>query len=199
MVKETELDGLPEPPPDGSTQPWSPSAWMPYVQHPPYGPSWLPVPDQMSMAAANAMPSGYNAQMFSAPFFFPSGNVADYGFSPGAVPTGPLHSFQQPHHGQVIPQPGARLPSPNRYTPSTSRSGPSTESENTMLSQSIKSGAAPPPDVEGFVPTESGSQVPVDTSLCQPWPGQARDITLSTSIESDDFPAMFNDLPSIIC
>ncbi|KAL4961380.1 uncharacterized protein BDV14DRAFT_126025 [Aspergillus stella-maris] len=196
MVKETELDGLPEPPPDGSIQPWSPSAWMPYVQHPPYGPSWLPVADPMSMAAANTMSSGYNAQMFSAPFFFPSGTVADYGFSPGTVPTGPLHSFQQPHHGQAIPQPGERLPSPNTCTPSTSRSDQSTESENTTLSQSIKSGTAPPPDVEGFVPTESGLQGPVDTSLCQPWPGQARDITLSTS---DDFPAMFNDLPSIIC
>ncbi|KAL4756095.1 uncharacterized protein BDW70DRAFT_24484 [Aspergillus foveolatus] len=197
MIKGAGLDGLPEPLPDAAAPPGSSSAWMSYAQHPSYVPSWLPIPDSMPMA--NTMPNGSNAQMFSTPFFFPSGSAVEYGFPPGTAPLGPLHAFQQPHNGQAIPQSGARLPSFTGYIPSTSRSGPSTEQVNPALSQSIQSGTGSRPDVEGLVPTQSGSQMPMEMNFCQPFSGQVRDVTLWPGSESDDYMTMMNELPGIIC
>jgi hypothetical protein len=202
MIRGAGLDGLPEPLPDAAAPPGSPSAWMSYAQHPLYAPSWLPMPDQMSMAAANTMSNSNNAQVFSNSFFFPSGSAAEYGFPPGTAPLGPLHTFQQPHHGQAITQSGARLPSFTGYIPTTLRFAPSTEQPSTeqvnpTLSQSIQSEMGSRPDVEGLVSTQSGSQMPMEMNLCQPLSGQGRDVTLWPSSESDDY--MMNELPGIIC
>ncbi|KAL4862082.1 hypothetical protein BDV12DRAFT_203390 [Aspergillus spectabilis] len=189
IVKDDGLGALPEPLPDGAAPPGSPSAWMPYVQPPSYVPPWPPMPDQISVGAANPMPHGNNTPMFSVPLSFPNGSAAEYGgFPPGVVPLGHPHVFQHLQHGLGVPQQGSRFHPYASYPPSISRAGPNMQQGNvggSAQSQSAHPGITLRSALDGLAIPQSGSQMSMEMNSNPPWSGQARDVTLTTGDETD--------------
>jgi hypothetical protein len=196
IVKDARSDALPETLANGATQPGSPSVWMSYAQNPSYAGPWPSMADQNSVGAANAMPQENKTPILSAPFSIPSGSTADFGsFPPGAVPPGPGQFFQH-LHGLGAPQYDPRFYPYAAYPPFISRAGPNLQQGNVSGTQMVPPATTFRSALDGFAIPQSGS---MDMSSDPSWSGQARDITLMTGDETDDYLNILNDLPEALC
>jgi hypothetical protein len=196
IVKDARSDALPETLADGATQPGSPSVWMSNAQNPSYAGPWPSMADQNLVGAANAMPQGNKTSILSAPFSIPSGSTAEFGsFPPGAVPPGHGQLFQH-LHGLGVPQYDPRFHPYAGYPPFISRAGPNLQQGNVSGPQMVHPASTFRSALDGFAMPQSG---PMEMSSDPPWSGQARDITLMTGDETDDYLNILNDLPDALC